>query len=393
VFALDPFCIRQNDRVLLETSMMFWVLLGYLVFSSLAGHPAPRGARLRAAGAGLAFGCAVLTKDEAALLTLLPLLAAGVLRWGPRRSLIVLTATTTVAVYAAYVAAVAAGGHLGVFWAAKAAGVQRLLGLLQVSGFHGPGGGSLTARLTAEAGSFLPTYAILVLAVPAALLVLRRGGHLPRILGLLYCAAGAALAYALIAGTLEEQELYLLVPPSLLIIPAAATLLPALNRMPSRPAHKKRRWPPRAAAMLSVLALAGGLNVWTCIQWARQPDDGFARLLRYMAAQVPPGTAVTVAAGSPIAGNSDGGRYALQAHYKAGLWATPAALRGEHVRYILAEWGSINEGFAYLSTGQVLRLGRPGREVFSFWGRTYGHLALYKLPSPAGQQPRRRQLR
>ena len=36
LFALDPFCIRQNDRVLLETAMMLWVLLGYLVLAPLA---------------------------------------------------------------------------------------------------------------------------------------------------------------------------------------------------------------------------------------------------------------------------------------------------------------------------------------------------------------------
>ena len=35
LFALDPFCIRQNDRVLLETAMMLWVVLGYLSYSSL----------------------------------------------------------------------------------------------------------------------------------------------------------------------------------------------------------------------------------------------------------------------------------------------------------------------------------------------------------------------
>ena len=38
LFAVEPFCIRQNDRVLLETPMMLWVMLGYLVFISLIGR-------------------------------------------------------------------------------------------------------------------------------------------------------------------------------------------------------------------------------------------------------------------------------------------------------------------------------------------------------------------
>ena len=52
--------------------------------ADLAHRPAaPAWARTRAIGAGLLFGIAVLTKDEAALITILPLAAAAVLRWGP----------------------------------------------------------------------------------------------------------------------------------------------------------------------------------------------------------------------------------------------------------------------------------------------------------------------
>ena len=35
LYALEPFCIRQNGRVMLETAMILWVLLGYL----LSGQP------------------------------------------------------------------------------------------------------------------------------------------------------------------------------------------------------------------------------------------------------------------------------------------------------------------------------------------------------------------
>ena len=89
------------------------------------------------------------------------------------------------------------------------------------SGFRSQGGGNLPARLIAEASSFGTTYVVLALAVPALVVVLRRGGQLQRMLGLIYCAAGVTLAYALVLGTLEEQELYLLIVPSLLVIPVA----------------------------------------------------------------------------------------------------------------------------------------------------------------------------
>ena len=140
LFALDPFCIRQNNRVLLETALMLWVMLGYLVFASMIGRLPSSRDWLRAVGAGLLFGCAVLTKDEGALLTLLPLLATAALRWGPRRALTLLTIGTTVAVYAAYTAVVAANGQFGSLWEAKTSGLQRMLGLVQISGFHSSGG-------------------------------------------------------------------------------------------------------------------------------------------------------------------------------------------------------------------------------------------------------------
>ena len=69
-----------------------------------------------------------------------------------------------------------------------------------------------------SSGVFWSSYAVIALAVPAFVVTLRLGGQLPRTLGLLYCAAGITLGYALVLGTLEEQELYLLAVPSLLII-------------------------------------------------------------------------------------------------------------------------------------------------------------------------------
>ena len=240
LFALEPFCIRQNDRVLLETAMMFWVMLGYLVFTSLIGRPPSRRDWPRAVAAGLLFGCAVLTKDEGALLTVLPLLAAAALRWGPRRVLTLLTVGVTSAVYAAYVAVVAANGQIRGLWEAKTSGIQRMLGLVQATGFHSSGGGDLPGRVIAEANFFGTTYIVLVLAVPAVVVLLRRGGPLPRMLGLLCCAAGVTLGYALVLGTLEEQELYLLVVPSLVSIPVAATLLHAGGRSRSAGARPRR---------------------------------------------------------------------------------------------------------------------------------------------------------
>lgn len=365
IFALEPFCIRQNDRVFLETSMMLWVLLGYLVFIPLVEPPSRSHGRHRAVAAGLLFGCAVLTKDEGAILAVIPLLAAAVLRWGPRLSLTLLTVATTVASYAVYVAVLAANGHIGAFFQVKTWGLRRMLGLIQVTGFHSGKGLSLQARLLGEANYFATTYLILILAVPALVIVIRRGGPVSRLLGLVYCAAALALGYAVVIGTLEEQELYLLVVPSVLIITVAAELL----------LRTSTAW---AVAAAVVLAVGLSVNLATGAQWLWRPDDGFARLLSYMSVHVPPGAGVTDAA---VGQSGDVGENILADYgYHVGSWVTPADRARNHVRYVLVPWAEVNQSYSYLSPAQVRQLIGPGTLVFSFRGRTFGDLALYRLP-------------
>jgi Dolichyl-phosphate-mannose-protein mannosyltransferase len=374
LFALDPFCVRQNDRVLLETALMLWVMLGYLVFATLIDRPVSRGSAARAVAAGLFFGLAVLTKDEGALLTMLPLLTALVLRWGPDRRLTLIAIVTVVDVYIAYVTVVAANGYGHLLWRAKTAGIARMLGVIQSSGFHSSGGGSLKSRLFAEANFFGTTYLLLALAVVAALVVLRRGNNQQRMLGLLYCAAGVTMAYAVGLGTLEEQELYLLVIPSLVIIPVAITVLRTASQGGRRPATPKKRGVIWTTALTSALVLILGINLATVVQWARQPDDGFARLAQYVTAHVPAGTAI-----GAIQGDIES-PYALGADYNVGYWETSAALAKAHARYVVVEWGPVEEGYSLQTPAHVRQLVARGKVVFSFDERTYGDLELYQLP-------------
>ena len=112
---------------------------------------------------GVLFGCAVLTKDEGVLLTVLPLLAGAVLRWGPRRAhdhahrrynrggLCRLSWRWS-----------RVNGYFDILWQAKTAGIERMLGLVQTTGFNSSGGGgSLSSRLLAEASYFGTTYIML----------------------------------------------------------------------------------------------------------------------------------------------------------------------------------------------------------------------------------------
>ena len=211
----------------------------------------------------------------------------------------------------------------------------------------------------------------------ALVLVLRRGGPMPRMLALLYCAAAVALGYALLQGTLEEQELYLLIVPSLLIIPVAATLLRGVTPARKWSAAGRHREVPWTAMMTTALVLALSLSLITCAQWLRRPDDGFAHLLSYMATHVPRDARVTAAAGS-----DDIAFYALAGQYNPGLWLTPAALTRNRVQYVLVEGAEINQGYSSLTRARVRYLVGRGRVLFLFHGRTYGDLELYRMPLP-----------
>ena len=90
----------------------------------------------------------------------------------------------------------------------------------------------------------------------------------------------------------------------------------------------------------AALTIALGVNLLTCVRWLLQPDDGFVQLIGYVTAHVPAGTVI---------GATDGDietPYALAGSYQVGYWETPAGLSQGHVRYVVVEWGTIDEGYS-----------------------------------------------
>ncbi|MFF1510327.1 ArnT family glycosyltransferase [Streptomyces sp. NPDC058326] len=366
VFAVDQFCIRQNDRVLLETGTMVWALAGYLVLVGLAGSGRPARPRGRALLAGLFFGLAVLTKDHAVLITVLPLLAALALGWGPPRRLVALTTATTVLAYAVYVALVAGFGHFDAFWEAKTAGVRRLLGIVQETGFNAEGAPPLAGRIVDELPGYAVTYLLLALTPVALFLLLRRKEPVYRLLTLFHASAILTLGYAVAVGTLEEQALYLLFVPNLV---ALAVTVP----MPSR-----RRPGLRLVACGALVALlAGPAAVYAQDRWT--PDDGFQRLRAYLLTHVPAGSGIVTVDGQRTRGATE---WTLMDTYRLGHWLTPEQRAVNDAGYVIVPWRVVEQGYGHYTLAEVERLTGGLRPVFAFDGPTYGTLALYRLPSP-----------
>ncbi|CCA53734.1 MULTISPECIES: phospholipid carrier-dependent glycosyltransferase [Streptomyces] len=366
VFALDQFCVRQNDRVLLETATMVWILAGYLVLVGLAGADPPARPRARAALAGLFLGLAVLTKDHAVLITVLPLLAALALGWGPPRRLVALTTAVTVASYAVYVALLSGFGHFDEFWAAKTSGVRRLLGIVQETGFNAAGTPSLAGRLLDELPGYAATYLLLALTPVALFLLLRRKEPVYRLLALLHASAIVTLAYAVAVGTLEEQALYLLFVPNLV---ALAVTLPV-------PSRRRPRLRVLACGVL-VAVLATPAVVYARDRWT--PDDGFDRLRAYLLTHLPAGSGIVTVDGQRTRGVTN---WALNDTYRLGHWVTPAEQAANDARYVIVPWRVIEQGYGRSPLTEVERMTDGLRPVFAFDGPTYGTLALYRLPSP-----------
>ncbi|MFJ3583226.1 ArnT family glycosyltransferase [Streptomyces sp. NPDC090127] len=376
VFAVDQYCVLQNDRALLETETMVWVLAGYLVLLPLARDDPPGRPRARAVVAGLLFGLAILTKDHSALITLLPLLAALALNWGPPRRFVRLTLATAVVPYAVYLGLVTVFGHLDDFWYAKTIGLQRLLGIVQETGFNAPGSPSLMGRLTAQLPEYAPTYALLALTPLALYLLLRRKDRVHRLLALFHASAIVTLVYAFALGTLEEQALYLLFVPNLVAL--AVTLpLPARHGMSLRAG---------VAAGLSAAFLACAI-VGPAAAYAKErgrADDGFIRLRAYVTEHLPPGTSIATVDGGTSMGVS---HYALNDRYRLDHWVSEQDRADERVEYLIVPWKVIEQGYGNTSEAEVRWLTERGRLLFSFEGEMYGTLALYRIPLPDAARP------
>jgi 4-amino-4-deoxy-L-arabinose transferase-like glycosyltransferase len=376
LFALDPYIIRQNDRAMLDTQTVLFVLAGYLVLLTLAREPLPGRPRLRAVAAGLLFGLALLTKDHSALITVAPLVLALLLGWGPPRRLLLTTLGACVAPYGLYVALVGLYGYITPFWYAKSHGAARLIGIVQESGFHAAGTPSLTSQLIDQVTTFASTYALLLLGPVALVILLRRKDPVLRMLALFHLCAGLTLAFALAHGALEEQALYLLIVPT--VVALGAALAVGMERF--------RQWDGRRVLRsVLLLALVGFLTAtvtFSGISYAKVHtgrDDGYAQLRDYMDKHVPAASAVIAADGGASGGISS---WALRDRYVMGDWVTPEARTRAYARYLVVPWKVIDQGYGTMDARTARRLAAEGHLVFAFHGRTYGTLALYKLPLP-----------
>jgi 4-amino-4-deoxy-L-arabinose transferase-like glycosyltransferase len=376
IYALDPFVIRFSSRNLLEAATIVWVLVGLLVLApSLTGDRPP--SRARAVGVGMAFGAAILTKEVAVFLTLLPLAVCFARGWSVPRRTALLIAAVAVASYLLYPLVVALTGTFGAFQEQKLRGLLRMVGVIQETGFNRQDSPSFVATILGNLGTFAPTYLVMGLeaCAMASLLWPRRNGRaardpsreaVDRFLGVFALSSFILLGYAMAFGTLEEQMFYFLNVPASLALCVAVPQLLALPWLSPRLRAASRR----LVAALALVFVATSVGVW--VQTRSIPDDGYERLVAYMREQVPPGSRVSV--------TTQTSEFLLSG-YQVGKWVTSDMLSEQRVQFVVVSSKQAEEGYAFGSPSFFRWVEENGTEVFSFTGPSNGRLSLYRLPA------------
>lgn len=368
LFALEPYVMRQNGRVFIETPTMLFALAGLLILLRLyqgrTRHPL-----FTAIVGGLLGGLAIVSKDMAVLLIVLPLVVNLAFGGGPakrRWSLIALVASGVP--YVVYLAALTWVHSFGAFWKAETSGLRRFFGQDKSTGFSRHGSPSLTHTLLSQLSSYGTTYLLLIIGLVAILYLffLRRREPDQRLFQMAVVGGGLTVFYALFFGTIEEQFLYFVLVPTLIALPLGASLF--LERRPSG----QRRWQ-RIAAAAMVVVCAYNLGVWGWVH--THPDNGQQRIATWFRQHDPhPGL---------IGNDTDVTALIL---YRMGFQTTAMPHAGvaasEHIRYLTVLPTETQQDAGDLSPSREAFYEQNGHRVFSFHESTYGDVQIYETNNP-----------
>ncbi|MGY1914989.1 ArnT family glycosyltransferase [Blastococcus sp. SYSU DS0973] len=375
LYAIDPFMNRYNGRVMIETLVALWVVLGYLALTFArsprhgrhAVNPAPHAERrplVVGVISGLFFGCAALTKETSVALYVVPLLVSAVWPRVLSRYVSVIALLTTVATYCVYPVTVLLSGRWPQYFEQKFRGIQRMVGIVQETGFNRPEAPSFIGRLLANVPLLGGSYVLIGLGVLAAVVLARRGDPRMQLLSLWFAGAAALLAYQMLFGTLEEHMFFYLVLPSLATVPAAC---PVLLRGSSTRGHRSRVT--RAAVGIVLVALVA-VNA---VSWSRtnlERDDGFRMMTAWIRENVEPSTR--------IAALADTSQFLLRG-YGVLSEPDPAELERLGAEYVVTSSAQVERGYGRATPATVDWLRTNADIVYQRYTRTSGNLIVWRL--------------
>ncbi|HEY2193339.1 MAG TPA: phospholipid carrier-dependent glycosyltransferase [Actinomycetospora sp.] len=362
VLAFDPFILRNDSRVMLETPATMWTLGAWLLLLGVLTNPAtPRVRRWREVGVGVIFGLALTTKDMTAIQILVPLAAAVI--W--RRTLAPAQAGRIVLgsllPYTVLIAVVAATGDLGEWGSQKLGGLRRLIGLDQMTGFHASNV-SLVGRLVAELSRFGTSYVLLGLCLFAGLGTVFAKSTARRLMGLIGVATGLFGVYSVVAGALEEQFGYYTV--------VVAVVVSATSIAELRDRRRTLRRPLAIAASVFVAAtLCLGVSARLTV------DDTFPQARAWMATNLPADARVGLT--GPVA------QLAFPPRDGWGDWPSLTQLRDNNAQYVLTSSQPLAQGYGDAAPQMLTWMTQHARPLYTAHGPSNGDTTVWQVDRPA----------
>lgn len=371
LYAVDPFIVRFDSRVMLEAPTLTATLAG-LAAGLVAVASTGRRRTVLLVLAGIAFGIAVTTKSTSALVTTVPLLLMCAFSSGPRRREAAGMIAVQCSVYGCYVVWATATGRFGEWFGQTLSGVLRATAHPE-TGFTAAGSPTLIDRLIIRLTQFGPSYLLIGAAVLAiAVLVfedVRSRGRVGRhslfsddaVVRMLTCWLGGvllAIGYTAGFGELEEQTFYLMAVPSTVVI----ALLVA--RM-----HDRR-------GRIALGVAVGAVLLWSSQAWLNVhtvPDDGYRRVIEHLAP--------LAGSGKIIALGEYTGQFVLPGFGLVGLdGATPPP----GADLVLVSTHLSEAKLAPITTEDIAELDRRYELAFVAGGRSSGELRLYDVTRGPG---------
>ncbi|WP_433261006.1 ArnT family glycosyltransferase [Actinosynnema sp. CS-041913] len=357
ILAFDPFVLRNNSRLFLETPAIAVTLAGYLLLvrAVSSGGRVPTGTAI---AAGLLLGCGVLTKDVTIVLAAVPLALAVVWKKTLHTKEVAVVLAAGAVPYLLYLTVVLFNGLLGTWGHAKLDGIERMIGLTQTTGFNAPDTPNLIGRLIDQFGYFGTSYLLLAACPVVGVIAARSAQPARRLVGMCAVAMGALGLYAAAFGTFEEQYGYGVIVAGTLALGAAAAEL--------RDSHPRlARAGAVGLACLIVLTAALGIRVETT------RDNSIQAVRDWVRHHLPADAKVGV--------TSNTAQWAFADDPRFGVWPSAPTLRDNGATYILTHDLLTEQGYSYAKTAVITWLRDSATPLVTFSGPSNGATVLWRI--------------
>lgn len=365
LLSFEPFVLRNNSHVFLETLAMTAVMGGLLLVVTQINREENIRRSMHLFLSGLLMGYAVLTKDFFALCTVVPLVIAVAWRRTLRLHDSARILLGLLIPYASYMCVVAAAGMLPGWIEAKANGIERIMGLQKSTGFTAEGSPGLITRLIDNAGHFASSYILLGLCSVAAALLCFSPRTERRLIGLVSLSLGMYGIYSAAFGTFEEQYGY-----GVMVAGVLSIALVGVEIYERRAGLGGTVVP--AAVVLLLLTAALGLRLET------STDNGFVEVKRWVGDNLPKHAKVSV--------TNSTGKWAFEEDNRFGVWPSAPLMLENGANYILTQSLPTAQGYGYMEPRMLPWLEENARPLFDLPGLTNGRTILWFIDADALQR-------